>query len=191
MNEAIAVQARAESSLAEIAAAIAAAHADCETALRDSVRHAIRVGELLIQVKTRLGHGNWLPWLSANCPFSERTAQTYMRMANNVAKLADSNPQRVADMSLRRAVKALGEPHEDSLPQVQRAWKLQDEWNVTHWELADTLAELRASGCGIRRIAKECEMSGKVVELFCKAASLYSDKDNRPDFSDAFGELCH
>jgi hypothetical protein len=68
----------------------------------DALEHAMRCGELLSQAKAELGHGNFLPWLKANFAGSERTAQSYMRLA--------SNPQRVADLgcdSIRDAVEAL------------------------------------------------------------------------------------
>jgi hypothetical protein len=68
----------------------------------NALEHAMRCGELLSQAKAELGHGNFLPWLKANFAGSERTAQSYMRLA--------SNPQRVADLgcdSIRDAVEAL------------------------------------------------------------------------------------
>jgi len=44
-------------------------------ALKNSVRHAIAAGTLLIEAKDKLGHGQWLPWLRDHCTISERTAQ--------------------------------------------------------------------------------------------------------------------
>jgi hypothetical protein len=59
-----------------------------EDAARDAVSHAIRVGELLTEAKSLVKHGEWLPWLAANFPGSERTAQTWMRLASNSAAVA-------------------------------------------------------------------------------------------------------
>jgi Protein of unknown function (DUF3102) len=40
-------------------------------------------GDLLIEAKAQLKHGQWLPWLRENCLISERTAQLYMRCAKS------------------------------------------------------------------------------------------------------------
>jgi hypothetical protein len=54
-------------------------------ALRRSIENGIAAGELLIEAKAQLRHGQWLPWLQDNCNLSERTAQLYMRLAKNRA----------------------------------------------------------------------------------------------------------
>ena len=85
-----------------LAAQINDAHRACERAVRDGLGHAIEAGNLLIEVKKQVGHGGFLDWLKSNIDFSERTARGYMRVARN--------RQRVADMSLRDALKSLAEP---------------------------------------------------------------------------------
>jgi hypothetical protein len=70
---------------AKIRREIDAAQADYESALR----HAIRAGELLTEVKARLRHGEWLPWLRDNFPGSERTARLYMQLYKNRHGVAD------------------------------------------------------------------------------------------------------
>jgi hypothetical protein len=47
----------ASNSLADLAARIRAEHESASAALKDSVRHAISAGKLLIEAKTQLGHG--------------------------------------------------------------------------------------------------------------------------------------
>jgi hypothetical protein len=37
-------------------------------------------GELLIEAKSLLKHGEWGNWLTENASFTERTAQSYMRL---------------------------------------------------------------------------------------------------------------
>jgi hypothetical protein len=98
---------QAEASLADLAAQIGEAHHQCESAVRSAVMHAVRAGELLTQAKRRLPHGNWLPWLKANCPFAERTAQAYMKLARDLPKLDAAKAQRVADLPVRDAIKLL------------------------------------------------------------------------------------
>lgn len=45
---------------------------------RQSLDNAIRIGEILTQVKSVLKHGQWLDWLEKSVPFSQRTAYNYM-----------------------------------------------------------------------------------------------------------------
>jgi Protein of unknown function (DUF3102) len=87
-------------SLTDLAARINAAHDAAAAAIKSSVTHAIQAGDLLIEAKEQLGHGEWLPWLKANFAFSDRTARLYMQVARRreevEAKLAT-----VADLTLR------------------------------------------------------------------------------------------
>ena len=70
-------------SLADLAARIRAEHEATAISLRRGLSHAIAAGELLIEAKTLLKHGQWLPWLRDHCVMSERTAQLYMRCARS------------------------------------------------------------------------------------------------------------
>jgi hypothetical protein len=73
-----------EASLAELAAQINAEHGLAETAIREGLSHARQAGMRLLQGKARIPHGNWLPWLKANCrQGNPRTAQRYMRLAEH------------------------------------------------------------------------------------------------------------
>jgi hypothetical protein len=74
-------------SLADLAARIKVEHTAIADALKDSLRHALVAGELLIEAKAQVPHGQWLPWLKDHCHISERTAQLYMRVAKNRADI--------------------------------------------------------------------------------------------------------
>src|SRR5262249_52386426 len=51
--------------LATLAAQITLAHEQCTQALKAGLDHALRAGKLLLEAKARVGHGDWLDWLSA------------------------------------------------------------------------------------------------------------------------------
>lgn len=85
-------------------------HRKCRDSMQAGLEHALRVGELLSEVKGNLKHGEFIPWVENNCEFSTRTAQTYMRVFKELPKLG--NTQRVALLSLRSAVEQLTEPKE-------------------------------------------------------------------------------
>src|SRR6516164_6174986 len=96
-----------DNSLPDLAARIRAEHEAVSAAFRDSVRHAIAAGELLIEAKGQLGHGRWLPWLRDHCAISERTAQLYMRVAKNRTEIEAQIRNGVADLSLNEAAALL------------------------------------------------------------------------------------
>jgi phage N-6-adenine-methyltransferase len=66
--------------LPDLAQAIEAAH---QAAYRAALPHAIRCGELLLEAKAQVAHGQWLPWIEANLTLRPRQCQGYMRLAAN------------------------------------------------------------------------------------------------------------
>jgi Protein of unknown function (DUF3102) len=92
-------------SLHNLAEQINAEHERFEAAARESLVHARNAGQLLLDAKGRLRHGEWLPWLRAHCRVPERTAQAYMRVAARWAELGESAT--VADLTFSQALKLL------------------------------------------------------------------------------------
>lgn len=122
----ILLQNTVELSLDQLAVAINQEHQDCQQAYRASVIYAYRTGELLLQAKRKLPHGQWLPWLAANCSdISERTAQVYMRIARRWPELEQSTTV-IANLSLDDACKILTTrlPNRLEIPHTQAEWVL-------------------------------------------------------------------
>jgi hypothetical protein len=91
--------------LTEMAGEINLKHVQAQEAADEAVRVAAETGDLLAEVKDRLKHGEWLPWLADNFRADVRTAQGYMRLA--------ANAQRVSHLpTVREALKALAAPKE-------------------------------------------------------------------------------
>ena len=86
-------------------------HADIQDHLRTTLDHAIQIGELLAAQKADLEHGQWLPWLRDNAPFSERVARDYIRFYERREELKTAS---LADLSDAR--RYLSEPEGDSYP---------------------------------------------------------------------------
>ena len=105
--------------LVALAADINGEHAAAFGKAREALQHARRAGELLIEAKVGLSHGEWLPWLRDHCEFSERTAQSYMRLASRWPEL-EAKSAAVADLPLRDALKALAEPASDNGADIVR-----------------------------------------------------------------------
>jgi hypothetical protein len=109
-NTAAAVEASdlaGSNSLADLAARIQAEHEASALSLRRGAEHAFKAGELLIEAKATLQHGQWLPWLREHCGISERTAQLYMRCAKNRPEIEAANAQLIADLTLNEAAALL------------------------------------------------------------------------------------
>ncbi len=66
------------------------------------------IGQRLIEAKAMLSHGEWLPWLTEQVEFSERTAQNFMRLSREW-----SNPQTLADLGASKALTLLALPPEE------------------------------------------------------------------------------
>jgi hypothetical protein len=92
-----------------LAERINAEHAEALSAARASLIHARKAGQLLLEAKKQCGHGDWLPWLTANVKVSERTAQAYMRVAKRWPEL-EAKAQATADLSIEDGLKLLAPP---------------------------------------------------------------------------------
>lgn len=100
-----------------LAERINAEHEATEAAFSESLQHARRAGSLLIEAKSEVPHGEWLPWLEVNCQFAVRTAQVYMRIERNWAEL--SNTQGLAILGVESAAKLLAVPKDAEPEQAE------------------------------------------------------------------------
>ena len=69
----------------------AALHDSAQQAAMTAVQYAAKCGEKLIQAKSACAHGEWLGWLEGNCRVNQRQSQRYMKLANEMPQLLDSN----------------------------------------------------------------------------------------------------
>ncbi len=71
-------------------------HGQLEAFAKKSLAAAMRIGELLTEQKSKLGHGNWGAWAEASLPFGDRTARRYMAIYAERDRLKSDN---VSDLS--------------------------------------------------------------------------------------------
>ncbi|MDP9439743.1 MAG: DUF3102 domain-containing protein, partial [Actinomycetota bacterium] len=76
-----------------------------KAAKSEALEHAFLSGASLLEVRSRLRHGEWLPWLKANFSPAAKTASRYMRLAQNRTRVSDFPSQ-------RQALDAVGSPVE-------------------------------------------------------------------------------
>jgi hypothetical protein len=125
-------------SLADLAARIRAEHEAAGGALKRSLQHAIAAGELLLEAKAQLKHGQWLPWLES-CGISERTAQRYIRLVHN-REAIEAKSDNMSDLSVSGALAMIAAPNELSVHLAQSA----ADWVFDQFELEVILARLNS-----------------------------------------------
>jgi len=100
---------KSELKLDALAAHIREEHDLTISGVKQGMVHALRVGELLIEAKNLLEHGQWLPWLQKNCPNIEvRVAQLYMRVVKHRAEIeAALNAKDASHLTITSALRLL------------------------------------------------------------------------------------
>jgi Protein of unknown function (DUF3102) len=68
--------------------------------LSNDTANVIRRGQLLIEAKDQLEHGEWLPWLEDNFDMDERTAQRAMAVAEFASKYDNLSDLRLKKSAL-------------------------------------------------------------------------------------------
>lgn len=76
---------------------------------QDAGNAIIGIGKRLMEAKSLLSHGEWLPWLAEQVGYSERVAQSFMRLAREW----ESNPKALSDLGATKALKLLVLPPEE------------------------------------------------------------------------------
>ncbi len=104
---------------------INAEHGHVETYKHNTIQHAIRCGELLLEMKQRVGHGNWLAWVQEHFEASERTARNYMEIAKSAA-VADLHN----DTTIRSALRALASRSQPKQPKKDQTIEIAANSNV-------------------------------------------------------------
>jgi hypothetical protein len=97
--------------LSNIATDINSTHDAAVSHASQAIHLARRCGQLLLEAKSQLGHGSWLPWLTENCRVSARQASNYMRVALNWDALPHNE-----DLTIKGAVAHLVKPVFKSAP---------------------------------------------------------------------------
>lgn len=93
--------------LTALPAQIDAAIADVQKHAAGMVESAVRAGQLLLTAKASVPHGSWEQWVADNCTVAPRTARAYMRLTESLMALPEEERQRVAEMPLRLALRAI------------------------------------------------------------------------------------
>lgn len=89
-------------------------HGELEAIVKTGLDKAIRIGELLMECKEAIPHGQFSAWVDDNCMFTIRTAQNYMRIFSNRECIAGADSVATAYRLLKNETVSLLETHRDA-----------------------------------------------------------------------------
>lgn len=124
------------SDLVTLAEEIRNEHQACLSTMRQGVEHALKVGELLVQARELVKHGEWEEWVRTNCNFTSRHAWNYMQIASRGTAW---KPEIISEMTLSNALLSANSQINDeelrkkniavTWKEHQERWKLENEDN--------------------------------------------------------------
>ncbi len=172
---------QAMTSLADIAVQINLETVAAETHARSAMQHALAAGALLVQAKALVGHGEWQEWVKSNCTIAVRTASAYMRLVTKIESLPDPERQRVADLPVREAIRAIS-----TSPDVPPSARGYVEYRRRD-ETTRTASTFKAGADALRRAARELEMNNRLKAQ--RAKSLRAELQAAIEALDALTRL--
>lgn len=89
-------------------------HNSIMDAVQINLEKAVRIGELLTQQRELLKHGEWLPWVEANLPFSDRSTRRYLQLYENRGQVLQAG-------GIVKALEMLSEPKSATVSDIQSA----------------------------------------------------------------------
>jgi hypothetical protein len=191
---------------------------DIEAILKSDTANVIRIGNLLIEAKKQVLHGEWLPLLKERFDFSDRTARNYIK----AAKFAASKSETISDLRIaplvlyalaagdkfpegveERILKAAAgeridmnramEIHDARLAEL--ASKDQDRWTEATAEQEDEKARLEAKTDAQREVDAAAKVAAMKAEIEASAearkaqyARADEDEDEKPAALEDQGE---
>lgn len=110
-------------SLADLTTIAQNAHDEVEAASQTTVEKGIEAGKALKQIKDQCGRGNFEDYIAAHFPFAMGTAQKYMRLWKQEAKLRQEITKRRSaglPFGMREALKVLNKLNAEDKPKPPR-----------------------------------------------------------------------
>jgi hypothetical protein len=120
----------------EVAERINSLHAEMTGHMSMAVKKAIQIGELLVEQKNSLEHGEWIPWVESNLTFGRKQAAAYMRVYNRRDEIANVTSG-LHLTSLNQAVSLLADPKPEEVGVEQ----------VVEYRDSRSLFLLKSPGC--------------------------------------------
>jgi len=169
---------RAKSEVVKVIDEITTLHNEIIGYFKQSLDKALRIGELLIEQKKSLNHGEFGKWIQANLPFTDRTARNYMRIYDNRDKL---KTETVSDLTgAYRLLTVTKIIERDTNGDLVESIKVIEEYAKEQFTIQNEAAEktLRAER-DLGRMLKALEEVMKLEEVVRECKRISSEIDNR------------
>jgi len=129
--------------LPEIAEKIKAEYRGVFDAAKVVISKAIAFGELLIAEKAKFRHGDWLDWLETNCDLEKRTAQRYMKLAQNKGTIEGHLRTQQVELESLSFNKAMALIANGSSKNKNKYAKASDSYDTTEDKLVEKLKTMK------------------------------------------------
>jgi curved DNA-binding protein CbpA len=148
------VERRERAEALALAAKIRAKHAALKEGIGHVLKHAIEVGQLLTQVRDRLKHGEFTPFVRKQCQIPLRTAQHYMALAEMWAKVAARDKGATFARLTERGLRAMaGHQRKKDGPATHSRSHAEEQRKATHTSTEESpTTERRPSSRNKRRL---------------------------------------
>lgn len=136
-----------------------------EQSMRQSLIFAARTGAKLKQAKEELAHGDFIPFLEANCTISRQYANNYMRLADEYPHLIDSNVNTSLHLpTISQAIALMTAPYEVKEAVMLR---LENGESVTVKEIKQQANELALANAKLEQQAAQLAQTEKALDEKC------------------------
>ena len=155
-----------------------------EAITEDILRHKsqagnaiLSIGSCLNEAKAILSHGEWLPWLTDQVEFSERTAQRFMRLSNEW-----TNPTALSDLGASKALSLLALPAEERDEFIETPHEVNGKEklviDMTSRELDQAIREKKAAEDRAASLESELQAQRQITaDKLSQAAEEAAEKD--------------
>jgi len=97
-------------------------HKEIRQGFYDAVNKGIRIGELLVQEKAKLKHGEWMDWIDKNLDFGIKQADKYMQIFKDIKLLNYASKRNLATSSIDSVLYAIRK-----VKKTEKKQKIDDE----------------------------------------------------------------
>jgi hypothetical protein len=152
--------------VADLASQINQAHALAMRSVDEALTQARICGDLLVVAKSKVPHGQWLPWLRDNCAVDVRQAQRYMRLSQHWTELTanTSSKTHLVDGGLAGALERLSGPPESLIAKIiellEHTAHIAALWRAATPEQLDVVQRTMPAAL----LDSTCKMLGEILE---------------------------
>lgn len=134
------------------------------------IENAIKIGQRLTELKSMLGHGNWLEYCENKLEYKEKQVQRFIKISNTYGNENSpfSNPSILSDLSISKAysllavpedeVEEFAEQHDIGSMKVSELEKEIKVWKAKNESLSTELDKSKAQNEELQKVVEESEV---------------------------------